>query len=302
MVEWVEVKGASVELAVQAGLEELEIEDAERAEVEVLQEPKLGFLGIGRQDAIVRVKPKRKGRRSRGGRNRRQRKAARNTNPDPSGRSKGRGKAREASGKSNRSGRAGNRKTEGKTQGPGKKSGQARKGQARGGRKAEGEVEAVSGDGKAGESLGTQQAKVVHDFLDGLLKEFGLEGQVETGYDGHVVRADILGEQTQALIGSKASIMHAVHELTNTIVQRKTARGCRLRLDIAGYGEKRRKALSIYAGQLAEQVLDEGGEIMLEPMNAADRKVVHDAVAGIDGARSYSEGAEPRRSVVISLA
>ena len=40
---------------------------------------------------------------------------------------------------------------------------------------------------------------------------------------------------------------------------------------------------------------------MLEPMNAVDRKVVHDAVAAIDGVRSYSEGKEPRRSVVISL-
>ena len=299
MVEWVEVKGASVELAVQAALEELEIEDAERAEVNVLQEPKLGFLGIGRQDAIVRVKPKRKGRRSRGGRNRRKKsKATRNSNPGPSGRSKGRGKAGQGSGKARKPDA---RKADGRTQRPGKKSSQARKKQARGGRRAEGEVGAVSGDGKAGESLGTQQAEVVHDFLDGLLKEFGLEGQVETGFDGHLVRADVLGEQTQALIGPKASIMHAVHELTKTIVQRKTARGCRLRLDIAGYGEKRRQALSIYAGQLGEQVLDEGGEIMLEPMNAADRKVVHDAVGEIDGVRSYSEGTEPRRSVVISL-
>ena len=159
----------------------------------------------------------------------------------------------------------------------------------------------MAADGKNGETLGTQQAEVVREFLDGLLKEFGLEGEVESGFDGKLVRADITGEQTQALIGSKASIMHAVHELTRTIVQRKTARGCRLRLDIAGYGAKRRQALGIYAGQLAEQVLDEGGEIMLEPMNAVDRKVVHDAVAGIDGVRSYSEGKEPRRSVVISL-
>jgi hypothetical protein len=53
---------------------------------------------------------------------------------------------------------------------------------------------------------------------------------------------------------------------------------------------------------LAEQVLDEGGELMLEPMNPADRKVVHDAVGEIEGVRSFSEGEEPRRSVVISLA
>ena len=73
-----------------------------------------------------------------------------------------------------------------------------------------------------------------------------------------------------------------------------------MRLDIAGYGERRRAALTIYAGNLAEKVLADGGEIMLEPMNAADRKVVHDAVADISGVRSYSEGEDPHRAVVIA--
>ena len=66
------------------------------------------------------------------------------------------------------------------------------------------------------------------------------------------------------------------------------------------YQERRREALRIYTARLAEQVLDDGGEIMLEPMNAADRKVVHDAAAAIDGVRTYSEGDEPRRAVVIA--
>lgn len=155
-------------------------------------------------------------------------------------------------------------------------------------------------DDKAANDLGEQQAEVVKGFLQGLLREFGLEGRVETRFDGRVLHADIVGEQTEALIGPKATVMQAVHELTKTVVQRKTARNCRLRLDIAGYGERRHKALSIYAGQLTEQVLEEGGEIMLEPMNPSDRKVVHDAVSKVDGIRSYSEGSEPRRSVVIS--
>ena len=156
------------------------------------------------------------------------------------------------------------------------------------------------GDERTAQVVGEEQAAVVKDFLSGLLKEFGLEGKVDTRFDGRILHANVVGDQTEALIGPKASVMQAVHELTKTVVQRKTARNCRLRLDVAGYGQKRRRALAIYAGQLAEQVLDEGGEIMLEPMNAADRKVVHDAVAGVDGVRSYSEGAEPRRSVVIS--
>ena len=299
MVEWVEVKGASVELAVQAALEELGIQDAERAEVKVLQDPKPGFLGIGRQDAIVRVKPKTRGRRGRPGRGRhRKRKASRKPGSERSVPSKGRTKA--GGGAAKAKSRQANRKAGGRP-GGGSQSGRGRKQQAGKGRRAEGEVKAVAGDDKAGETLGAEQAEVVREFLDGLLKEFGLEGEVDSGFDGKLVRADITGEQTQALIGPKAFIMHAVHELTRTIVQRKTARGCRLRLDIAGYGEKRRQALRIYAGQLAEQVLDEGGEVMLEPMNAVDRKVVHDAVSKTDGVRSYSEGAEPRRSVVISL-
>jgi spoIIIJ-associated protein len=165
---------------------------------------------------------------------------------------------------------------------------------------AEREGQAVAVDETAVNVLGEEQSSVVEGFLGGLLEEFGLEGRVDTRFDGRVLHANIVGEQTEALIGPNASVMQAVHELTKTVVQRKTARNCRLRLDIAGYGEKRRTALGIYAGRLAEEALDEGGEIMLEPMNAADRKVVHDAVAAVAGVRSYSEGAEPRRSVVIS--
>jgi spoIIIJ-associated protein len=60
--------------------------------------------------------------------------------------------------------------------------------------------------------------------------------------------------------------------------------------------------LSIYAEQLIEQLLEEGGEIMLEPMSPADRKVIHDVAAQHDRVISYSEGEPPRRYVVLSLA
>ena len=94
--------------------------------------------------------------------------------------------------------------------------------------------------------------------------------------------------------------MQAVHEITRTVVQRSTESAPRMRLDIAGYTERRREALRIYTTKLAERVLNDGGEVMLEPMNAADRKVVHDTVAEIDGVRSFSEGEDPERAVVIA--
>jgi spoIIIJ-associated protein len=83
-------------------------------------------------------------------------------------------------------------------------------------------------------------------------------------------------------------------------MQRYAHDTARLRLDIAGYAERRRQALTIYAERLIDQLLVEGGEIMLEPMSPADRKVIHDAAAAREGVTSYSEGESPRRYVVLT--
>jgi spoIIIJ-associated protein len=145
-----------------------------------------------------------------------------------------------------------------------------------------------------------EQAAIVEEFLKGLLDAFGLEGDVTTRVEGDVIYTNLSGDQTEALVGPKGAILDAVLELCRTMVHRQSQAGARLRLDIGGYGERRREALGIYAGRLAAKVLDEGGEVMLEPMNAADRKVVHDAVSEIEGVRTFSEGEEPGRSVVIA--
>jgi len=146
-----------------------------------------------------------------------------------------------------------------------------------------------------------EQAKVAAGFISGLLDAFGLEGTVETRIEDDVLYIDVEGSQTEALVGTKGSVMQSVHELTRTVVQRKTYGAPRMRIDIAGYRARRREALKIYTGKLAEQVIAEEDEAMLEPMNAADRKVIHDTVAEIEGVRSFSEGDEPRRAVVIAF-
>ena len=144
------------------------------------------------------------------------------------------------------------------------------------------------------------QAPIVAEFLEGLVESFGLEGQVDVQVQEDVIVAVVSGEQTEALVGTRGSVMEAIHEITKTVLHRQVGDTARVRLDVAGYAERRRQALSIYAGQLINQVLSEGGEIMLEPMSAADRKVIHDSVAAHQGVRSYSEGEAPRRYVVIA--
>ena len=257
-MEWVEVRGPTVELAVQAAVEELGLTSPDQANVEVLQNAERGFLGLGRKDAVVRVqaKPKRRRRRPKNTK----RGDQRVQKPEPKGEA----------------------------------------GRPRQKKKPQKEQKRQESSGEEGKKVREEQAEVVGSFLRGLLEAFGLEGEVTTRVEDDIIYADVAGSQAEALIGPHGSVLQAVHELCKTVIQRKTRESARIRLDIGGYQERRKEALRIYARGLAEQVIEEQSEIMLEPMNAAERKVIHDAVADIEGVQTYSEGEEPRRSVVLS--
>lgn len=290
-MDYVEVRGKSVDVAIQAALEELGI-DRDRAEIEIIQEPEKGFLGMGGKEAVVRVsaKPKqRRRRRRRGGRG------------DDEGSSSG--------GKS-----SGDQKSEKSQKGSKDRGNRSRndrdRNRSRDNQRSSGDRQ--SGDRSSGSGSGHKNAKqeetvsieeqtpVVTSFLEGLVAAFGLEGEVAVHVDDDVIVADVTGPQTEAMVGPRGSTIEAIHELTKTVLQRQTQSSARVRLDIAGYAERRRQALSIYAGQLIDQVLSEGGEVMLEPMSAGDRKTIHDTVAQREGVRSYSEGEAPQRYVVIA--
>jgi spoIIIJ-associated protein len=148
----------------------------------------------------------------------------------------------------------------------------------------------------------SEQAAIVTEFLDGLLKAFQLEGTVAEGeMDEEVLEVRIDGHDLGLLIGPRGQTLQAVQELSRAAVQRRLAGGreARIRVDVAGYRQRRREALARFAQAQAEEVLATGVARALEPMNPPDRKVVHDAVNELDGVGTVSEGEEPHRRVVI---
>lgn len=141
------------------------------------------------------------------------------------------------------------------------------------------------------------------EFLTGLLTAFGLQGEVSVveveGEDDLEARID--GADLGVLIGPGGQTLTAVQELTRLAVQqaRGGARGGWLRVDVSGYRVKRREALERFTEKVVEQVVSSGSAKALEPMSAADRKVVHDTATRLGGVATSSEGEEPRRRVVI---
>jgi len=276
----IEVKARTVDLAVEAAMGELGVDDREMLAVEVITEPVKGFLGFGGQDAVVRVR-RRKGKK-RGGR---RRKSGAQAAQKPKQDKAKKPSQRRSAPKPARNGGAGGAERQAKR--PEKT------------KRPEKKEKPVSDDRP--QLTVEDQAQIAKEFLEGLVGAYGLEGEVTAVVDDGAIVADVSGEQTEALVGVRGSVRSAIHELTRTVLQRHGKETASLRLDIAGYAERRRQALSIYAEQLIEQLTAEGGEIMLEPMSPADRKVIHDAAAAHGGVSSYSEGEPPRRFVVLSL-
>jgi spoIIIJ-associated protein len=281
-VQWVEVTGRTVEEAKEVALDQLGV-DAQDAEFEIVEEPKSGLFGRLRSEARVRARvvptaPRPKVERRERHRGPRERGGA---GASGGGRSGGRG------------GRGGG--GSGGTSGGGGSSGgeaRSRKGQSVTTEQSEAQVEAPSL---------AEEAAVAKEFLEGLLDSFDLDGTIGSEeLDEETVEVAVAGADLGLLIGPKGQTLSAIQDLTRTVVQRRLgARSGRLLVDVAEYRRTRRAALERFATEVAAKVTEAGKAIALEPMTAADRKVVHDTVNAISGVGTTSEGEEPHRRVVI---
>jgi spoIIIJ-associated protein len=290
-MEWVETTGRTVEEALDAALDELGVNEAD-AEWEVLEQPRRGLLGrLGGAEARIRARVKPVSREKPGDRRRRGGSRPRTKAP-----------ARQADG----SGRAAERspaRSDGEPS-PGAATRSPRRRRGRGSGSGPGRVEndITGGEGASVNEIPIEeQAQAAEEFTAGVVDAFATGATVLTRIEGDdTVLVEVEGTNLGLLVGPRGATLQAIEELVRTVVQRQTGgHGVRIHVDVGGYRAKRRAALSEFARGLAQQVLDSGTDLALEPMPPADRKVVHDTVAELEGVTTESAGEEPRRRVVI---
>ncbi|MGW8811626.1 Jag family protein [Gordonia terrae] len=145
-----------------------------------------------------------------------------------------------------------------------------------------------------------EEGEIAGDYLEQLLDVLDFDGDIDLDVDGDraVVSIDG-GDDLTKLVGRKGEVLDALQELTRLAVQQATGERSRLMLDIARWRSDRRDRLARLGREVAERVLSSGEREALDPMTPFERKIVHDAVAVVDGVVSESEGAEPKRRVVV---
>lgn len=305
-MEWVESTGSSIDEAKERALDRLGVH-GDDAEFEVVSDVKTGLFGRVKEEARVRARvtpsmprAKEENRRGRG-------RGGRNSQKGGGGR----GNQRNRGGDKSRASGGDNRKNDGRGSQKPRSDKPARKGDdsSREGNKTSREENNKARQGERKTTMSDeatmplpQQADLAEDFVRGLAERFGTAVDfTREDIDEEEIRITVSGDDLGRMIGRRGTTAGAIDELVRTVLQRQagSSRNGRIRVDVGGVRARRAEALANFSRAQAEEVRSSGTARSLEPMSAADRKIVHDALTDEDGVETRSEGEDSQRRVVI---
>ena len=128
----------------------------------------------------------------------------------------------------------------------------------------------------------------------------GLSVRVETNLKDKHLHMNLFGESMGILIGKRGQTLDALQYLTNLVVNRCGVPEFSVILDTENYRKRRRDTLESLAGNLARKVKSTKKSVTLEPMSRFERHIIHTTLQNDRSVKTYSEGNEPYRNVIIS--
>ena len=150
-------------------------------------------------------------------------------------------------------------------------------------------------DAVEGEPLEESVRELVDEMLDHL--DWALDVEVH-GDDPETLRVELYGEDREILVRNRAEVLEVFQYLTNRIFGRELGER-RIVVDSDGYRAQKEAELQEIAARVSERVKLTGREEELGSMNPYERRIVHLAVAELEGVTTESEGDGVMKRVVI---
>lgn len=159
--------------------------------------------------------------------------------------------------------------------------------------------------------IGAKEARVEIELLPDAVEEamaflrevaaaMGLSVSVEREDEDDAVRLNVKGADLGLMIGRRGQTLDSLQYLVNIVANRHSDRHLRIVLDAEQFRERRRKTLEALAERMAAKVARTGKEIVLEPMTSQERKIIHSRLQASFRVKTYSQGDEPNRRIVIA--
>ena len=271
MEKFITATGKTIDLAIEAALQQLQM-DRDSVSVEVLENPKSGFLGLGSVPAKVKVTYE-----------------APDEAPKPALSSASRSKPKKAAPKAEEAKPINPVNPQPKAEAP-----KAEK------KPAEPKIEEPKVVREYAPAAEGSMEEKIEVFIKGLLEHMGSDAVPHAWKEDETYRVDLVGDHLGMLIGRRGETLDAIQHLTNYTINRDNSKRTRINVDAECYRMKREESLKRLAMKVAGKVVKYRRNITLEPMNAYERHVIHATLQDVADVTTFSTGSEPNRRVVVS--
>ncbi len=140
---------------------------------------------------------------------------------------------------------------------------------------------------------------VARQFIESVLKEMNIQADLEISQEADSLNINMIGQDMAILIGKRGQTLDSLQYLISLVVNKDRSEYIRVVLDTENYRMKRKETLENLADRLAFKVKKSRKNVVLEPMNPYERRIIHSALQNNPYVSTKSEGDEPYRKVVI---
>ena len=137
-------------------------------------------------------------------------------------------------------------------------------------------------------------------ILKEMLSRMRIDAEVESNFVDGSTHLNIITDSPALLIGKHGQTLDAIERLLNCIVNKASLVKRRVFVNTEGYRERREERLVEMAHQVAEKVRYTEREVVLAPMSARDRRIIHVTLKGDEVVSTYSQGEGEMRRVVVT--
>ena len=146
----------------------------------------------------------------------------------------------------------------------------------------------------------TEAEDVAVNFVAEVLSRIGIHGNMDSYREDDTIYISVTGSDCASAIGRHGETLDAISYMTNLIANKHSEERVHVHLDVGGYKKHREQVLRNLAGKAASRALRTGRKVDMEPMNPAQRRLIHSYLQDFEGVTTHSEGTEPNRHVVVT--
>ncbi|MEY8319466.1 RNA-binding cell elongation regulator Jag/EloR [Lachnospiraceae bacterium 46-61] len=143
--------------------------------------------------------------------------------------------------------------------------------------------------------------KIAVTFLNEMFQAMNMNVSIETKLKEKQLSIELSGDEIGVLIGKRGQTLDSIQYLVSLVVNKGNSPYISILLDTENYRQRRKETLESLAYNLAKKVKQTKRNVVLEPMNPYERRIIHSSLQNDRYVTTYSEGEEPYRNVVITL-